>query len=95
MLTILVDNVYSRLVADDVTPIHAVAKALAVPVPGARFTKWFKSGKWDGCHRFLERPSNRFYTGLLPMVRRALEEAGHRGWNEVNNYGSPQWNDTM
>mgnify|MGYP001613870484 CR=1 FL=1 len=89
MLTILVDNVYSRLVSDDVAPIHAVAKALAVPVPGAKYTKWFRSGRWDGCHRFLERPSNRCYTGLLPMVRRALEGAGYRGWNEVDNRACP------
>ena len=45
-------------------------------MPGAEYTTWYKSGKWDGKHRFLERPSNRFYTGLIGQVRAILAELG-------------------
>lgn len=60
----------------DLPVVQAVAEALAIPVTGARFTTWFKSGQWDGRHRFLERPSNRFYTGLLDRVRAVLVGLG-------------------
>lgn len=81
--TILIDNVYGRLVSDNAHATQFIANQLAIPVKGARFTKWYKSGKWDGKKRFLERPSNRFLCGLLPFVRRMLT-AENLPWREID-----------
>lgn len=44
---------------------------------GYRFMKKYKSGHWDGYISLIDK-MNRFPTGLLPMVRMALEEKGYR-----------------
>ena len=88
--TLLRDNVYCRLVCDDAEVVRLVSERLAVQVKGARYTKWFRSGRWDGRHRFLERPSNRFLSGLLPLVRRTLDEGGVMGVEEIDARTCPR-----
>jgi len=72
MTTIEIGNVFSKLVDASPEAIRAVDAALAVPTPNYNFSAAYKSGKWDGMTRFYRVATNRFPSGLLMDVVRAL-----------------------
>lgn len=57
-------------------PKQAVHLATSYPKDGARFSKAYQRGLWDGRERLLNKRTGSFPTGLLKDVREACEENG-------------------
>ncbi len=80
MATLVIRNQFAQLQGD--FPEEVVRRVTSYPVKGACFTKSYQtqrsdgSRRWDGrCHLFLPT-DNLFPAGLVPIVHRALIEAG-------------------
>jgi superfamily II DNA or RNA helicase len=73
-------------------PKKAVHLATSYPVEGARFSKAYKKGRWDGRKKLLDRRSGAFPTGLLNAVIVAcgtdVSVTDHRSFERGPNSGS-------
>jgi superfamily II DNA or RNA helicase len=67
-----VDNVWTRLVADE-DAYALLDEAFSYFVDGYRFMQPYKTGKWDGKKRLFSK-LRRFPTGLLPEAKTLLNE---------------------
>lgn len=75
-VTIAMSNVGAKLMNADQKAISIVSDTLSYDVEGAMFSKAYKQGKWNGKQTFLKYPGLIFEAGFVPMVKRALAEAG-------------------
>ena len=76
MVKILIGNANSKIVGH--LPEHVqeeVDKALSYMSPGAKFSKKYKEGRWDGRIRFYQKHKGQsFLTGMLSIVTAILTE---------------------
>jgi superfamily II DNA or RNA helicase len=75
-VTIAMSNVGAKLMNADQKAISIVSDTLSYDVDGAVFSRAYKAGKWNGKQTFLKYPGLIFEAGFVPMVKRALAEAG-------------------
>ena len=70
MVKILIGNTSSKIVGHIPDHIHEELDiVLSYEVPGARFSKAFEEGRWDGRSRYYQKNKGQsFYTGLLSIV---------------------------
>lgn len=58
-------------------PKDDVHLATSYPVEGAKYSKAYRKGLWDGRKGLLNKRTGSFPTGLLPSVKSVLEEHGY------------------
>lgn len=75
MITITFNNICAKLETDDRLAYDRVRKSLTLQVPGAKYSKRYQKGYWDGTFCFLT-PTWLFPTGLLDHVFAALKKNG-------------------
>lgn len=76
MVTITIDNVYSKINGlTDLSTIDAISKALTYTLDAAKYTFQFRVGAWDGSYRLLQK-NLQFATGLLDIVEGVLVARG-------------------
>lgn len=74
---IQMSNTGAKLITTDSTAVSIVSDTLSYDVEGAEFTAGYKMGSWNGKKTFLRFPDHIFEAGFVPLVKRALTEAGH------------------
>jgi len=72
----IIDNKTAKLVTDDYRVRNLVAKGLTFQHPGARFTKAFKTGGWDGSISHFRRVNNTFPAGLIDLAKESAKSLG-------------------
>lgn len=79
-MKLLVRNCTTRVVLRSTKEQKWLHDTLSVPVPGARFSKAYRRGWWDGRKRFFDKIRSTFPTGLLGTVLAAndLLKKGHK-----------------
>lgn len=65
-------NVFSAVEAASEMELEILKEELTVSVPGARWTKAFQEGRWDGTYSFFREKSQTFLTGLLSFVKQKI-----------------------
>ena len=76
-VTLYVENLLTRVVAEDVSVHHLLNEKMAIMVNGAWFSQLYKDGKWDGRIRFYKLKTQTFETGLLHKVVTILRSEGY------------------
>jgi len=71
-MKITIENVYSTIEGATKKDHARLKAALTTYAPGYRYTKLFKTGKWDGKARMYDPSIGRFPTGMLPAVVNAV-----------------------
>jgi superfamily II DNA or RNA helicase len=93
MLKILLGNNMSKIVGH--VPDHVqeeIDKTLSFEAPGAKFSKKYKAGLWDGRIRFYQKHKGQsFYTGMLAMVTTILTKY-EIPFRKVDRRGVPEQN---
>ena len=95
MTVLRINNVYSWLLTQDTDLKDRLCNSMRFRDKGARYTKAYQQGKWDGFKEFFKRKSGRFLTGLLPEVELTLktlnksyeivdERKGNISWTHKN-----------
>ena len=76
MNVICFDNINAKLVFTDRTAFSAAYNALKFKVPGSHFMPGVRNGTWDGYLSLFKKTNSTFPTGLIPLVKNAIEQKG-------------------
>ena len=80
--------VYAEVLTDNYAVEHALSEEFCFNVPGAKFQKSYKMGKWDGKIRLFDRRSKKIYTGLVKDVYNLLKSEDF-GNIHIQNFSKP------
>lgn len=72
--TVTLRNLYSEVETDDTRVLGSLYNRLACEDPNKNFAPAYKSGMWDGYHRFWNAKTKVFPTGLLNIAFKAIKQ---------------------